>query len=98
MYINIDVYEKMFDICCQGELLEESNLNRASSQVSSMSWHPVRKIIAVGWTSGELLTWNEHDKDLHEVYSIHKSRINTVKWSHNGHRLVTGDQVQFLNT
>ena len=90
--------KKMFDICCQGELLEESNLNRVSSQVSSMSWHPVRKIIAVGWTSGELLTWNEHDKDLHEVYSIHKSRINTVKWSHNGHRLVTGDQVQFLNT
>lgn len=62
-----------------------------------MSWHPVRKIIAVGWTNGELLTWNEHDKDLHEVFSIHKSRINTVKWSHNGHRLVTGDQVRAVN-
>ena len=72
-------------------------MNRASSQVSSMSWHPVRKIIAVGWTSGELLTWNEHEKALHEVYSIHKSKINTVKWSHSGHRLVTGDQVIFKN-
>lgn len=77
----------------QGELLEESFVNRPSSEVSSMSWHPVRKIIAVGWTNGELITWNEHDHDLHEVYSIHKSKINIVKWSHNGHRLVTGDQV-----
>ena len=58
-----------------------------------MSWHPVRKIIAVGWSNGELLMWNEHDRDLHEVYSIHKSKINTVKWSYNGHRLVSGDQV-----
>jgi WD40 repeat protein len=82
-----------YNLYCQGELLEESNLNRPSSQVSSLSWHPVRKIIAVGWTNGELLTWNEHEQDLHEVYSIHKSKINTVKWSHNGHRLITGDQV-----
>lgn len=83
----------IFHTSYQGELLEESFVNRPSSEVSSMSWHPMRKIIAVGWTNGELITWNEHDHDLHEVYSIHKSKINIVKWSHNGHRLVTGDQV-----
>lgn len=73
--------------------MEESSLQR-SSLVSSMSWHPVRKIIAVGWASGELLTWNEHDHELHEVYSIHKGKMNTIKWSQNGHRLVTGDEVK----
>ena len=58
-----------------------------------MSWHPVRKIIAIGWTSGELNMWNEHDHDLHEVYSIHKSNITVIKWSHNGQKIVTADQV-----
>ncbi|XP_046855391.1 intraflagellar transport protein 140 homolog isoform X2 [Xenia sp. Carnegie-2017] len=76
----------------EGEPLEESNVIKSSCQVSSMSWHPVRKIIAIGWTSGELNMWNEHDHDLHEVYSIHKSNITVIKWSHNGQKLVTADQ------
>ena len=74
-------------------MLEESSIQR-SSLVSSMSWHPVRKIIAIGWASGELLMWNEHDRELHEVYSIHKIKINTTLWSQTGHRLVTGDEVK----
>lgn len=77
----------------QGEHEEESSIQR-SSFVSSLSWHPVRKILAIGWESGEVLIWNDHDHDLFEVYSVHKSVVKVLQWSNNGSRLVSGDEVR----
>ena len=76
----------------QGELVEESSIQR-SSLVATITWHPVRKILAIGWQSGDVLIWNEHDRELHEVGSIHHSPVNIIHWSNNGNRLVTCDEV-----
>ena len=84
-------------LCCfsrQGELVEDSSIQR-SCLVTSFAWHPVRKILAIGWESGDVLIWNEHDHELHEAFSVHKSKIRVVKWSNNGSRLVTADDVSF---
>lgn len=76
----------------QGELVEESSIQR-SSLVATITWHPVRKILAIGWQSGDVLIWNEHDRELHEASSIHQSPVKIIHWSNNGNRLVTCDEV-----
>ena len=80
--------------CLQGELVEESSIQR-SSVVTAIVWHPVRKILAIGWQSGDVLMWNEHDRELHEASSIHQSAVRVIQWSNNGNRLVTTDEVIF---
>lgn len=79
----------------EGELVEESSIQR-SSLVATITWHPVRKILAIGWQSGDVLIWNEHDRELHEVGSIHHSPVNIIHWSNNGNRLVTCDEAGIL--
>ena len=85
-----------FILFYQGEFVEESSIQR-SCIVTAISWHPSRKILAVGWESGDLLIWNEHDHELHETTSVHTSDVKIIEWSSNGNRLVTGDEVQFDN-
>ena len=72
--------------------MEDSSIQR-SSVVTAIVWHPVRKILAIGWQSGDVLIWNEHDHELHEASSIHQSAVQVIQWSNNGNRLVTSDQV-----
>ena len=63
------------------------------SQPMDMQWHPSKKILAVGWESGEVLIWNEHDHELYEVVHLHKTEIKSVHWTSNGTRLLTVDAV-----
>lgn len=79
----------------EGELVEESSIQR-SSLVTAITWHPVRKILAIGWQSGDVLIWNEHDRELHEAGSIHQSSVKVIQWSNNGNRLVTSDEAGIL--
>ena len=72
--------------------MEDSSIQR-SSLVTAIVWHPVRKILAIGWQSGDVLIWNEHDRELHEAASIHQSPVRIIQWSNNGNRLVTTDEV-----
>ena len=64
-----------------------------SCQVTATSWHPTRKIIAVGFENGELLIWNDHDHELFEGLPLHKHPITVLHWSSNGSRLISGDKV-----
>jgi WD40 repeat protein len=61
--------------------------------VTTFAWHPTRKILAVGWESGDVLVWNEHDHELHEASSLHNAAVRIIEWSLNGSRLVSGDEV-----
>ena len=42
---------------------------------------------------GEILIWNDHNEELHEVPSLHDKPITVLKWSSNGTRLASGDKV-----
>ncbi|GFO12432.1 intraflagellar transport protein 140 homolog, partial [Plakobranchus ocellatus] len=61
------------------------------SHPSSYAWHPTRKIIAVGWETGEITIWNEQDKELIEAAHLHRSEVTVMRWSSNGTRLLSAD-------
>ncbi|XP_059152845.1 intraflagellar transport protein 140 homolog [Physella acuta] len=65
-------------------------------QPTSYAWHPTRKIIAVGWETGELTLWNESDKELIEAPHLHRSEISAMHWSSNGTRLLSADTTGVL--
>ncbi|CAL1531559.1 unnamed protein product [Lymnaea stagnalis] len=58
---------------------------------TSYAWHPLRKILAVGWETGEIILWNEQDKELIEAPHLHRSEISVFQWSSNGTRLISAD-------
>lgn len=64
-----------------------------TAQVTSMVWHPSKRIMAVGWESGELFLWNDHEHELREIQSLHRAPISILQFSAAGTRLVSADAV-----
>ena len=76
----------------QGEVVPNSII-RKSRPISAVQWHPIKKVLAIGWETGELCIRNEHERELYEVPLVHKAEITILQWSSTGSRLVTGDSV-----
>lgn len=56
-------------------------------------WQPQKKILAIGWDNGEIVVWNEAERELHEVPKLHNSGMACLAWSAKGSRLVSTDLV-----
>lgn len=76
----------------QGELVEETLVQR-SAVVQCLQWHPEKKLLAVGWRSGELTLCNLHDGKVCEHSAGHHSPVTFLHWNGTGMRLVSADQV-----
>ncbi|KAJ1532231.1 hypothetical protein ONE63_000848 [Megalurothrips usitatus] len=62
-----------------------------TSQITSSTWHPDRKVLVCGWENGDLLLWNG-GADFVNVSSPHQgSAITSLLWSSRGGRLVSAD-------
>ncbi|KAB7493708.1 Intraflagellar transport protein [Armadillidium nasatum] len=62
-----------------------------TAQVTVIAWHPFKRILAIGWESGELFIYNDHEHELHEIQSLHRSPLSVLHFSSGGKRLVTAD-------
>lgn len=72
--------------------MDDASIQR-SVVVECMQWHPDKKIVAIGWRSGEITTYNDHDKSFFEQSSIHRSPITVLRWNNKGTRLISADKV-----
>ncbi|XP_064637216.1 intraflagellar transport protein 140 homolog [Lineus longissimus] len=79
----------------EGEVLPHGEFQR-SSPPTCVRWHPTKKIVAIGWDTGEIIVWNEHERELHDVPTVHRTDIKAMEWSSSGTRLLTGDSSGFI--
>ncbi|KAI8911808.1 hypothetical protein EDD86DRAFT_246061 [Gorgonomyces haynaldii] len=62
---------------------------KEKGEIVSLSWHPLKKMLALSW-SGVGIWFLEFEGVLREG-NIHSVPLATLKWSPDGHRLITGD-------
>ena len=61
-----------------------------TAQASSLAWHPVKKILVVGWDSGELYLYA--NQQCSKVDSSHNASVHLAQFSAQGNSLVTADK------
>ncbi|CAK1547149.1 unnamed protein product [Leptosia nina] len=60
-----------------------------SNQVTALAWHPVRRLLVVGWDGGELYIWLEYAWA--RLEAPHNAALTTVTFSPGGGRLIASD-------
>ncbi|XP_061911877.1 intraflagellar transport protein 140 homolog [Entelurus aequoreus] len=86
---NVDIYLQ------QGEHVESCHIERPH-QPTTLCWHPVKPVLALGWENGEVILLVHPSGDQTVLPSTHTAHITLVEWSSSGSRLVTGDQTGTL--
>lgn len=76
----------------QGENLKHATIQR-SVNCTAACWQAQKKILALGWETGEVVIWNEAERELNEVPKLHKSSVCCLEWSAKSSRLVSADMV-----
>nr|XP_026488352.1 intraflagellar transport protein 140 homolog [Vanessa tameamea] len=66
-----------------------------SNQVTALAWHPVRKLLVVGWDGGELYIWLEYSWA--RLEAPHNAALTAVRFSSGGGRLLASDATGSLS-
>ena len=65
--------------------------------VETICWHPSKKLLAIGWKSGDIAVCNVHSTEFYEQLSTHHSAVNVLKWTGSGSHLLSADVVSIFN-
>ncbi|XP_065176565.1 intraflagellar transport protein 140 homolog [Sycon ciliatum] len=75
-----------------GNAIEGASVHRSCPPVL-LEWHPVQRLLAVAWKSGEITVYNDEIGDVIETSLAHKSGVVVfMLWNAAGTRLVSGDE------
>jgi len=66
---------------------------RKAKDSTVLAWHPTRKVLAVGWVTGEITAHNVQENETYELTPLHKSEITILLWTSQGSRLISADAV-----
>ncbi|KAF7233233.1 hypothetical protein EG68_09574 [Paragonimus skrjabini miyazakii] len=83
--INVLEYQSNFIKSVDGLLVSRPNI------VTSLSWHPVTDILAVGWSSGCISVFYVSHRNVVDLAHTMESKIASVTWSSKGTKLLTTD-------
>ncbi|TRY69166.1 hypothetical protein TCAL_05644 [Tigriopus californicus] len=61
-----------------------------TAQSSCLSWHPLKKLLVIGWDTGELYIYV--NSQCLKVDALHNGPIHLAKWSSHGSSLITTDK------
>ena len=61
-----------------------------TAQASCLAWHPVKKILVMGWDSGEIYLYA--NQQCSKVDSSHNASVHLAQFSAQGNNLVTADK------
>ena len=73
-----------------GEAIDEPIAIR-SSVAQMLAWHPSQRVLAIGFASGELITWSEGSKAASDSKPLHATPLMVLEWSPSGETLVSAD-------
>lgn len=59
-------------------------------------WFMLKSNLFLLGVTGEIVIWNDHTEELHEVPQLHDQLLTTLEWSGNGTRLASGDNVSSI--
>ncbi|OON21029.1 tetratricopeptide repeat protein [Opisthorchis viverrini] len=65
-------------------------------RITALSWHPVRKMVAAGMSSGSILFIDVIGKCVVDVKSSGDSKVVAVAWSNKGSKLLSADINGFI--
>ncbi len=78
----------------QGQAIEGTSRIKKECSPTAIDWHPTKKVLAIGWETGDIQLWNDIEKNLYEPQSDHCSQIKSLNWTGNGTRLLSADSVR----
>ena len=72
-----------------GELIEDATIQRTAFP-TALQWHPTLKLLATGWSNGEVIVWNDATRSVLESKSLHDKEVVFLEWSKDGSTLLSG--------
>lgn len=78
----------------QGEPVRDVSFPlHATSQATTLRWHPDKRLLVTGWENGEVHAWFAGNREFSTINGPHKAPIISLEFSEQGGRMVTADSV-----
>ncbi|KAJ3242971.1 hypothetical protein HDU78_000924 [Chytriomyces hyalinus] len=74
-----------------GSTILGTSTQHRDSTVVGLLWHPSKRLLAVGWSTGNVGVWSDTEEILREGAS-HGSSISCLEWNATGTRLISCDE------